>query len=196
MSQAWEPSRGAATGLQGPEGRALTRPVGPEGSCALRPLSGPLSRTTSETWDTRSQAEPLVPSGRLPAGSSLHPTGRETEAQMTNIPVSGSEPAPGAPPPGLGSPLCGVGNRGHTGAPRGRFPTAKCRTLISQKILQGDRLHDTNAREFLGLAWERLPNPTQPRVSSGSASREHAGLRVGLGTPLPSPQRSDGAGGI
>ena len=119
MSQAWEPSRGAGTGLKGPKGRALTRPVGPEGSCALRPLSGPVSRTTSETWDTRSQAEPLLPSGRLPAGSSLHPTGRETEAQMTNIPASRSEPAPGVPPPGLGPPLCRVGNRGHTGAPWG-----------------------------------------------------------------------------
>lgn len=114
---------GLGTQQRGRDGAQRTRGLSPDQTCGsrrqLRPeaTERPPVQTTPETWDTHSRVEPLTPSGRLPASSSLHLTGRETEAQITNIPASGSEPAPEVPPPGLGPPLCGVGNQGHTGAP-------------------------------------------------------------------------------
>lgn len=121
---------GLGTQQRGRDGAQRTRGPSPDQTCGSRrqlhpeATERPLSRTTFETWDTRSRVEPLTPSGRLPVSSSLHLTGRETEAQMTNIPASRLEPAPGVPPTSLGPPLCGVGNQGHTGAPRG-LPSAR-----------------------------------------------------------------------
>ena len=126
VSQARGPSRGAGTGLKGPEGRALTRPVGPEGSCALKLLSGPLSRTTSETWDTRSRAEPLMPSGRSPSGL-ITPTHREgNRGPDDEHPGKRVRASPWGPPTQPGdSPLWGGKPRPH----RGSMRAALCQTL-------------------------------------------------------------------
>ena len=182
---------GPGTQQRGRDGAQRARRPSPDqtcgsrGSCALRLLSGPLSRTTSETWDTRSQAEPLTPSGR-PSGL-ITPTHREgNRGPDDEHPGKRVRASPWGPPsrPGA-SPLRGGKPRPH----RGSMRAALCQTLDTTWVTPVSMIPALGGRgEAQG--WTPWPPPTPPLGGAGSwwpRAWRSPDPRVAEGSPHPQP---------